>query len=138
MEISLEAREALLYVSLLGGMVIAQTSTTAVHALGYSLTYFHHVPHGRANGLLMGEYLRFNDAAAPEKIQCVLAAMQLQSIDEFKQWLDELFPGKTSLTEQQVEEYAVIAAKTANIANTLRQPGHEELKSLLRDSLLVR
>ena len=137
-EISLEAREALLYVSLLGGMVIAQTSTTAVHALGYSLTYFHQVPHGRANGLLMGEYLRFNDAAAPEKIQCVLAAMQMQSIDEFKQWLDELFPGKTSLTEQQVEEYAVIAAKTANIANTLRQPGHEELKSLLRDSLLVR
>ena len=136
-EISLDVREVLLYVSMLGGLVIAQTSTTAVHALGYSLTYFHQVPHGRANGLLMGEYLKFHAEVASDKIGCLLAAMQMQSIDEFKQWLDSLFPGKTCLTEQQVEEYAVLAAKTANIANTLRQPDHDELKQLLRKSLIV-
>jgi alcohol dehydrogenase class IV len=136
-EISLAVREALLYVSMLGGMVIAQTSTTTVHALGYSLTYFHQVPHGRANGLLMGEYLQFHAEAATEKIACLLAAMQMQSIDEFKQWLDNLFPGKTCLTDLQVEEYAVLATKTANVANTLRQPNHAELKELLRKSLIV-
>ena len=136
-QISLAVREALLYVSMLGGMVIAQTSTTTVHALGYSLTYFHQVPHGRANGLLMGEYLQFHAEAAADKIGCLLEAMQMRSIDEFKQWLDLLFPEKTCLNEQQVEEYAVLAAKTANIANTFRQPDQTELMTLLRKSLIV-
>lgn len=135
-EISLAVREGLLYVSMLGGLVIAQTSTTAVHALGYSLTYFHHVPHGRANGFLMGEYLQFHAEVAADKINCLLKAMQMQSIDEFKHWLDKLFPDKTCLTEKQIDDYAVFAAQTANIANTFRQPDHAELKSLLRKSLI--
>lgn len=131
----LEVREALLYVSMLGGMVIAQTGTTVVHALGYSLTYFHSVPHGRANGLLMGEYLRFNQEVAATKIELLLSAMNMKSVDEFKCWLDALFPAKTGLTEQEVEEFAELAGKTANVANTPRQPSHEQLKQLLRDSL---
>lgn len=136
-EISLATRETLLYVSLLGGMVIAQTGTTVVHALGYSLTYFHQVPHGRANGMLMGEYLRFNMAAAKDKIHWVLEGLQMKSVDEFKHWLDELFPGKVNLSDPELEEFALLAGKTTNVANTPRQPSHAELKQLLRDSLPV-
>ena len=32
----------------------ANTGTTAVHAMGYSLTYYKNIDHGRANGLLRG------------------------------------------------------------------------------------
>ena len=39
-------------------MVIANTGTTPVHGMGYSLTYFHGVPHGRANGLLLPNFLK--------------------------------------------------------------------------------
>lgn len=131
----LDIREALLYISMLGGMVIAQAGTTVVHALGYSLTYFHSVPHGRANGLLMGEFLRFNQGVAAEKTELLLTAMNMKSVDEFECWLDELFPVKTCLTEQELEEFADLAEKTANVANTPRQPNHEQLKQLLRDSL---
>ena len=128
-------REALLYASLLGGMVIAQTGTTVVHALGYSLTYFKQVPHGRANGLLLGEYLKFLEPAASAKIQLALHAMKFSAGEEFSQCLRELLAAPVSLTEEEREHYARIAAKTANVGYTARQPGHAELKELLRSSL---
>jgi len=59
-------REKLLYMSMLGGMVISHTGTTIIHGMGYSLTYFD-IPHGRANGMLVREYLKYNYEAAKEK-----------------------------------------------------------------------
>ena len=47
--LSLEDRGNLLYASTLDGMVISHTGTIAVHSMGYSLTYFKDVDHGRAN-----------------------------------------------------------------------------------------
>lgn len=38
--LTLEERDELLYASMLAGMTIAQSGTTAVHGMGYSLTYF--------------------------------------------------------------------------------------------------
>ena len=134
--VSLAERETLLYVSLLGGMVIAQTGTTIVHALGYSLTYFKNVPHGRANGLLLGEYLKFIEPVAASKIACVLHALKMPATADFIKLMNELFAQRVELTEQELEEYAVLAAKTANLGYTARKPSHEELKQLLRTSLL--
>lgn len=137
-DLQLAHRETLLYVSLLGGMVIAQTATTAVHALGYSLTYFHGVPHGRANGLLLGEYLKFNETVVPEKISKVLRALDLKSPAEFKDLMTELLPNAEVYTEQEIAEFAGIASKAPNTANTPRQPDLGELQQLLRTSLSVK
>lgn len=131
-------RETLLYASLLGGMVIAQTATTAVHALGYSLTYFYNVPHGRANGLLMGEYLKFNETAVPEKISNVLQHLGLETTDQFKAIMTRLLPSSEVYSEQEIMEFAVIASKAPNTANTPKQPDITELQQLLRSSLPVR
>lgn len=128
-------REKLLYASLLGGMVIAHTGTTIVHALGYSLTYFKNVPHGRANGILLGEYLRFIEPVAAERIACVLRAMKISNIGDFHELLNKLFPERLELTEQELEQYAAIAEKSASLGYTARKPGHEDLKHLLRASL---
>lgn len=136
-QFSLSDREALLYASLLGGMVIAQTATTAVHAMGYSLTYFHNVPHGRANGLLLGEYLRFNEPVVPEKTHSVLQALGVNTIDEFKQLMQRLLPNHETYTEQELQDFAVLAGKARNIVNTPRQPSVEDLKQMMRASLQV-
>ncbi len=136
-ELTLDEREQLLYASLLGGMVIAQTGTTAVHALGYPLTFFHQVPHGRANGLLLGEYLRFNMPAVPEKVEEVLAAVQLSDVDAFKALMHRLLPGDEVYTGEQIQEFARIAAQASNLANTPRCPGREDLEHLLQASLNI-
>jgi len=57
---NLEARSSLLYASLLAGIVIAQTGTILVHAMGYRLTTDFGIPHGRANGILLPWVYEFN------------------------------------------------------------------------------
>jgi alcohol dehydrogenase class IV len=136
-EFSLAEREALLYVSLLGGAVIAQTATTAVHALGYSLTYFRGIPHGRANGLLLAEYLRYNESAAPEKIRLVLSALDMASINEFGDYLGKLLPCGETFTVAELEKFAQLATLAANTANTPRQPNLAELQQILAASLPI-
>ena len=136
-KLELSHRGALLYTSLLGGIVIAQTGTTVVHALGYSLTYFHDIPHGRANGLLLAEYLRFNQSVVPGKVQAILDALGVISIDELHDLLAKLLPTKEVFTAREFAEFATLASKTANVANTPRQPSKAEMCEILQAALPV-
>jgi alcohol dehydrogenase class IV len=80
-DIDFNIREKLLYVSVLGGMVISHTGTTIMHGLGYSLTYFKDIPHGRANGFFMREYLKYNYESVSEKIEKILELFKVSSMD---------------------------------------------------------
>lgn len=55
----IEARSQMLYASMLGGMVITQTGTIILHALGYPITTLYGIPHGRINGALLSYVLEF-------------------------------------------------------------------------------
>jgi alcohol dehydrogenase class IV len=135
--LSLAEREQLLYASLLGGIVIVHTGTTAVHAMGYSLTYFREVPHGRANGLLLAEYLRYDAAVAPQRVAAVLEAVGVSGVDEFKALMVKLLPAKETYSGEELAEFAAIASQAGNIGNSLQRPGAAELERLLRASLPV-
>jgi len=54
-----EAREKMLYASMLAGMAINCAGTVAVHGMGYYLTNYHGVHHGLANAVLLPHVLRF-------------------------------------------------------------------------------
>lgn len=64
----LDARAGMLYAAAVAGMVIAQAGTIMLHALGYYLTLKYGVPHGRANGTLLGHCLKLIEGACPEKL----------------------------------------------------------------------
>lgn len=66
-----EAREQMLFGSLLAGMAFANASVGAVHALAYPLGGHYHLPHGLSNSLVLSHVLRFNLPAA----QTLYAAM---------------------------------------------------------------
>ena len=134
-EFTLGDREQLLYASMLGGMVIAQTGTTAVHAMGYPLTYFHQVPHGRANGLLLGEYLRFNQPAVPERVERVLAAAGEPSVDSFKTLMTRLLADGKTYTRAELKRFAATTVNAKNMLVTPRQPDVEQLEQLFLASL---
>lgn len=123
----IEIREKLLYGSMLAGMVIAHTGTTAVHPMGYSLTYFHDIDHGRANGLLLGEYIEFVAANKPELASTIMKSLHLDSVTEWKNILDRLLGDKETITMEQAECYAEKASKSKNIANCLVKPEYEDL-----------
>ena len=131
-----EQRETLLYASTLAGIVISQSGTTAVHAMGYSLTYFKGLDHGMANGLLMAEYFRFIQQSRPDEIQQLLNALDLGSVDELDRLLETLL-GKFTLTAEEVERFASIAVKAGNILNTNPQPSKEELHIMLSNCFIL-
>lgn len=134
-------REKLLFAATLDGMVIANTGTIVVHAMGYSLTYFRHIDHGRANGLLLGSYLRFvqskEKASGANRVGQILGALGMGSLDEFETVVDGLLGEREKFTAAEIEQYAEIAIHAKHVANSAIRPGKEDLLEALARSLRV-
>jgi alcohol dehydrogenase class IV len=136
----LPVRWKLLYASTLAGTVIANTGTTAGHALGYMLTYFKHIDHGRANGLLLAEYLKFiEEKTGPSgRLGEILGALRMGSVGEFARVLDRLLDGDPGPQEKpeapELEYYADRSIKAKNIQNCAVKPDREDLLRILQGS----
>lgn len=135
-ELSLEERGKLLYASTLAGMVISHTGTTAVHSMGYSLTYFRDIDHGRANGLLLAEFMRTIAKGLKERVDRILEAMALKDVDALKAWLESLLGEKEVITKEEIEKYSGIAIKAKNIRNCPIQINKEQVTQIYVRSLL--
>lgn len=130
-----EAHESAMAASTEAGMVIANTGTTAVHALGYSLTYVRGIPHGRANGLVLPSWLAWLDARMPTRVERVLGALGVRSVEEFDGILDDLIGEREHLSGDEISEFAGRAAQAGNIANCPIAPSADDLAAILRQSL---
>lgn len=128
-------REELLYASCMAGMVIAQTGTTIVHGMGYSLTFFQDVDHGKANGLLLCEYMRLVESKEPNLVYKILNAMGYSQIEQLEKLLDSLLESKVELSEDEIILYSEKAFKTKNLNNCIVKPNVEEIKSMYNKSL---
>jgi alcohol dehydrogenase class IV len=127
-------RAELIYASTLGGIVIAHTGTTAVHSMGYSLTYFQHIDHGRANGLLLAAFFSFIEKQNPAVIRRLLDIMRLADTSAFKSVLDRLLGEKESITVEHLEKFAGISIKAKNISNCTIVPTQKDLYNLYVES----
>ena len=74
-----EAREALAFGSLYGGLCLGPVNTAAVHALSYPLGGEYHIPHGLSNAILLPSVMKFNMPAAIRRYAEVAVAMGCQS-----------------------------------------------------------
>jgi alcohol dehydrogenase class IV len=130
-----ELRSDLLFAANMSGGVIAQTATTIVHAMGYSLTYFKDIDHGRANGLLLGPYLEFSEETNPQGAREVLDALLCRNIEAFQHLLDSLLGERESISPDEIRKFTAIALKTKHVSNTARSLGEAEIKSLYAKGL---
>ena len=135
--ISMDIREKLLYGSMLAGIVITHTGTTAVHAMGYSLTYFKNIDHGRANALLLPSFLRFVMKRDADTIKKILSAMGLDTIDEFESLCLLLLGERESITDKEIERFTAIAAVAKNIPNSKIVPDKEDIINIYSRSLPI-
>lgn len=138
-KVDLETRDALLLASSLGGIAIAQTGTALVHALGYSLTYFDGLPHGRANAVTMRAYLDYTKKVAPERVETILELLGLGSTEAFGELMGDLFAahiGTLKLSADAIEKYVTKAMLTNNIKNSLGEPAEAELTEIMEKSIL--
>ncbi len=131
---TLADRQNLLYGSALAGMVIANTGTTPVHGMGYSLTYFHGVPHGRANGLLLPNFLKECEKIWMGSTRKVFDALGMD-VQEFAQKLKALLGRHKKLSEAELRDYAARAAKNKNVRNCRVPFTEENLYTVLKRSV---
>ncbi|MDR1389669.1 MAG: iron-containing alcohol dehydrogenase [Treponema sp.] len=142
--LSPEVREKLLLASTLAGMVIAQTGTALVHAMGYELTLEWATDHGRANGLLLGAFLKFVDereraAGIPPRIPAICAALgaagNSMTLDEFSRLLDKLLGVREKASCEQIEAWAQKSAATKNAKDAYISVQKSDIIRLFEQSL---
>ncbi len=134
-ELSQEDREKLLVASTMGGMVISATGTTVVHSMGYSLTFFHGTDHGRANGLLLPEFLKIARQSHPERVKKMLQPLRLASLDQFAEQLHDLLGQHETLTVEEIEKYTALASGSKNIKNCCVPVTPEQIREIFTKSL---
>lgn len=105
----------LLWAASLGGIVISQTGTTVVHSMGYALTYYKDIPHGMANGLLLGEYLERTRDVLPCKVDACMKAFGMR-LEEFKVFLKECLPCDVKFEEAELIKWSETSIKAKNVA----------------------
>lgn len=127
-------RERLLLASTLGGMVIANTGTTALHAMGYSLTYFHDIDHGRANGLLLPSILKFTQSRKPVLVQRILTALRMNSLADFTNSLERLLGEKEKITRADLEKFSDKAIASKNIGNCSVVPARDDILAMFAEA----
>jgi phosphonate metabolism-associated iron-containing alcohol dehydrogenase len=137
------ARGEMLYAASVAGMVISQTGTTMVHALGYHLTLRHGVAHGRANAALIAHGLDFNYEAAPDKIGRVYevfgGARDRSGVVALEAWLHGLGVvtrlAHYGVTADEIESYAAYVMAKGNTKASPRVVKSSDMIELLKKML---
>ncbi len=125
---------ALLWTATLGGMVISQTGTTVVHSMGYALTYNKNIPHGMANGLLLGEYLERTKRVLPCKTAAYENALGM-SVEEIKDFLKECLPYEGKFTDNEIDKWSEKSIKAKNVATCPFDITKEDEREIYKISL---
>lgn len=129
-EAAAEDRDRALIASMFAGLAISVSGTTAVHGMGYYLTYFYGIDHGRANGLLLGETLRLCKEKELPQTDVILSACGLNSVGEFCDALEALLGEREKLPRGRLEEFARRVMENKNIKKSAYEPTEEEARRI--------
>lgn len=112
-----EVYEILMRTSTLGGMTISHTGTSIPHGMSYYLTYNQGIPHGRACGVFLGEFLELYGREDLAQTHDVIRLMGFQTIPEFKGYMSRLL-GTVQAPKDCLDGYTdSLAANTTKLAN---------------------
>ena len=129
-----EAREQMANASTMAGMAFANAFLGICHSMAHKLGAFHHIQHGVANALMIGEVLRFNASETPTKMGTFPQYAYPHTLERYCQVADALgIPGadnheKFANLLRAVEELKA----TVGIKKTIRDYGVDEQNFLER------
>lgn len=119
---AIEAKNAMLLAAFYGGVAIASSGTTAVHALSYPLGGRYHIPHGVANAIMLMPVMRFNAST------CASAFARIHDTVELSPETDE------QVTDEQVKVERLLS-RMQNMLTKLSIPTSLKTYGVLPDEL---
>lgn len=124
----ISARENMSWVSVLGGMSLANAGVGAVHALSYPLGGKYHIEHGIANALLLPYVLRKTGVTILKEISEIAVFLNIDESNKIKNDILE-----------KVVQYLLDLNKTLGLPTNLKELGVEEddLENLAEQTLKI-
>lgn len=124
-----QARHNMLLGSFYGGMCIATSGTTAVHALAYPLGGRFKIPHGVSNAMLLPHVMEFNKDSIEDKLYRIAPEMDI-----------DISNINMSQAADKVIEKLYFLVKDLGICPSLREYGiaDEDLPFLVEEALKVK
>ena len=92
-------REKLLVAASSGGMAVAHTGLNVVHTMGHQLTCSKDIPHGRANGALLVEFIAWCAKADIMRAVDVITAFG-SDLSSLKLFMNRVVPMTAEVTEE--------------------------------------
>ncbi len=128
------ARENMGTAACMAGMAFANAFLGICHSMAHKLGAFHHLPHGVANALMIGQVIRFNAAEIPTKMGTFSQYDHPHTLARYAEVADYLHLGGNT-DEEKVEN--LIAAiddlkERVGIKKTIRDYGIDEADFLAR------
>lgn len=117
-DLSYAVREDLMYASTLAGIVISQAGTTLVHGMGYPLTYYKGLSHGRANGLLLPQYMKLMEESMADKAERVWEILGFSDAGDFEAFMKDLILEAVELSDEDVAKFTAMTMKTNSVKAT--------------------
>ncbi|MDR2136216.1 MAG: bifunctional acetaldehyde-CoA/alcohol dehydrogenase [Treponema sp.] len=129
-----EAREKMANAATIAGMAFANAFLGVCHSMAHKLGAFHHLPHGIANALMIGEVLRFNAAEVPTKMGAFSQYDHPRTLARYAEIAGAL--GLGGSTDEEKLERLIAAVdqlkEQVGIKKTIRDYGIDE-KDFLKD-----
>ena len=126
------ARENMANAATMAGMAFANAFLGVCHSMAHKLGAFHHLPHGVANALLIGEVLRFNAAEVPVKMGTFSQYDHPHTLERYAEVADYLGLGGNTDAEKLENLITAIEdlKRTVGIKATIRDYGIDETEFL--------
>ncbi|MCL1806233.1 MAG: bifunctional acetaldehyde-CoA/alcohol dehydrogenase [Oscillospiraceae bacterium] len=123
-----EAREKVANAATMAGMAFANAFLGVCHSMAHKLGAYHHLPHGVANALLIGEVIRFNASEAPAKMGSFSQYDHPHTLSRYASIADALgLGGKTDEDKlQQLLDAVERLKENVGIQKTIRDYGVDE------------
>ena len=114
-----EDRERLAYASSAAGAAISVTGTGFPHPLGYSLTLFHGVPHGKACAVFDPDYLHLNGTTEAGQARLSVLYERLSTTEEsLSALLLRLANVNIALTDTEIKHHVDLIKDAGNYVNS--------------------
>ena len=134
-KITEDDREKLLIAASSGGMAVAHTGLNLVHAMGHQLTCTMNIPHGRANGALLVEFILYMAKADVIRAVNVIDAFGYE-LSGFKRFIDAVVPTGEEITPDDIDLWINSSITDTIMDNCPRKVTGEDERNIYYNALI--